>query len=211
MYKLFINNKEVILCQNPANVDNLIYGNYIIEKYTNKQNLERLLAIILSDENSSNLVVFDNDVEQIFKTLCSYFVCIEAAGGIIFNSKNELLLIHRRGFWDLPKGKIEEGESVEEAAIREVKEETGIQEVFIQQPLTFKKLLNKATYHSYTLNGIQALKVSYWFVMKSTYDLPLLPQSEEDIEKAIWINRESIPEYFDNMYPSIIDVLNEIL
>jgi 8-oxo-dGTP pyrophosphatase MutT (NUDIX family) len=211
MYKLFINNKIIFLCQNPAFVENVMNENFIIEPYTTKEEFNSTFKVIMNDLNPNDFVLYHKDVEKMFSEICSFFKCLEAAGGVVFNQKNEILLIHRRGFWDLPKGKIEKNETVEQAAIREVIEETGLTSVTIINPVVFKKLKNKATFHSYEHNGKPALKISYWFEMKTSDVHPLIPQTEEDIEQVIWVNKENIPEYFGNMYLSIIDVLKEVL
>ncbi|MBK9328119.1 MAG: NUDIX domain-containing protein [Sphingobacteriales bacterium] len=211
MYKLFINNKIVFLCENPAFVDNLMHEEFIIEPYTTKENFKNILRIILNKENPNSIVLFHRDPDKVFTEVCSYFRCIEAAGGVVENPAGEVLLIHRRGFWDLPKGKIEKGETVEGAAVREVIEETGLENVRIVEPVRFRKFKNKATYHSYAIDGELAIKVSFWFKMTTDSVGTLIPQSEEDIEQAIWVKKKDIPDFFDNMYLSIIDVLKEIL
>jgi 8-oxo-dGTP pyrophosphatase MutT (NUDIX family) len=211
MYKLFINNKIVFVCQNPSFVDNLMQQEYIIEPYVSKADFEILLKIIQSDANPNNVIVYHRDVQQAFDEICSFFIGIPAAGGVVFNAQDEVLLIHRRGCWDLPKGKIDSGESTEDAAIREVIEETGLKHVSITAPVTFKKLMNKATYHSYFLDNKPALKISYWYKMSTDFEGDLVPQEEEDIEQAVWVSKQDIPDYFDNMYLSIIDVLKEVL
>lgn len=210
MYKLFINNKIVYLCQNPAFVDNLMHEDFIIEPYTNRENFASTLKIILSDVNQSNVILFHPNVEKLFLDVISHFKCIEAAGGVVKNRKEEILLIHRRGSWDLPKGKIEKKESKEQTAVREVEEETGLPQVKIIRPVYFKKLANKATYHSYYIGDVLAMKVSHWFEMKTNFEGNLIPQSEEDIEQAIWVKQEDLQEYYGNMYLSIIDVLSNV-
>ncbi len=211
MYKLFINNKVVFLCQNPAFVENLMNDNFIVLQYKNKTDFEAILQMLLGDANQSNLVLFSKDVDAMFSDVCSFFECIEAAGGVVSNTDGEILLIYRRGFWDLPKGKIEQNETIEHAAIREVEEETGIGKLNIIQPIHFKNLKNKATYHSYLIKNKPALKVSYWFDMQTTFSGQLVPQTEEDIEQVVWVSPHELPNYFDTMYPSIIDVLKEII
>lgn len=211
MYKLFINNKIVFLCQNPAFVENVISDFVIIEAYTTKEAFASTLKIMMSDINKNDFILYHKDVEKMFDEICSYFKCIEAAGGVVKNFKNEILLIHRRGFWDLPKGKIERGETIKNAAIREVEEETGLKNLQIKKIVKFTNLLNKSTYHSYEQDERQCMKVSYWFEMTTDYRGKLVPQTEEDIEQAIWVNKKDIPNYFDNMYSSIIDVLKEVL
>lgn len=188
-----------------------MHEEFIIEPYTTQENFKSILRIILNNENPNNIVLFNKDPDRVFREVCSFFRCIEAAGGVVENSAGEVLLIHRRGFWDLPKGKIDKGETMEDAAVREVIEETGLKHVHIIEPVRFKKLKNTATYHSYQINDELALKVSYWYKMTTDFEGALIPQQEEDIEQAIWVQKKDIPEYFNNMYLSIIDVLKEIL
>lgn len=210
MYKLFINNKRLFLCQNPAQIKNLMNDNFIVEPYVDRTNFSSILKIILNNNNPNDVILFHKEVKVMFEEVCSFFKCIEAAGGVVYNHFGEILLIHRRGFWDLPKGKIDKGETIEQAAIREVIEETGLQQVNIIKPIRFNDLQNIATYHSYFIGEKLALKISHWFVMETTFEGKLIPQSEEDIEQAIWVKIADIPEYFGNMYTSIIDVLSEI-
>ena len=148
-YKFFVNNKIVYLTNNPSSVNNLV-GNtdFIIEPYTNEQSLASSFKIIFNDLNTSNYILFHKDVEKLKNDFLAHFICLGAAGGVVYNTKNEILLIHRRGFWDLPKGKMEIDETIEDTAIREVEEETGLTNVMILKPILFKELANTATYHS---------------------------------------------------------------
>ncbi len=210
MYKLFINNKTVYLVTNPSRVENVLShdNEYIIIPYRNKKDLQNLLEnVLFKDTNKSDCIIFGKDPEIILKELLSLFECLEAAGGLVENDHAETLLIFRRGFWDLPKGKAEDGESIEETALREVEEETGLTGLSILHPITFKGLENKATYHSYLLKGKHAMKISHWFLMHTSFKGDLIPQTDEDIEQAIWVPKNKLPDYFDGMYLSIIDVL----
>ena len=211
-YKFFVNNKIVYLTNNPSSVNNLV-GNadFIIEPYKDANSLAISLSIIFNDLNKSNYVLYHKNVEQLKEDFLARFICLEAAGGVVYNTKKEILLIHRRGFWDLPKGKMEEGETIKKTAIREVEEETGLTNVRIIKPISFKELANKATYHSYDIDGKSAMKISHWFRMKTDFEADLIPQTEEDIEQAIWVKKADVPNYFGNMYSSIIDVLKEVL
>ena len=126
---------------------------------------------------------------------------IEAAGGMVFNQAGELLMMKRRGFWDMPKGKLDEGESIEECAIREVSEETGLLNLTI-----VKKL--QITYHTYLYKGKQALKPSHWFLMSQTGHEALIPQTEEDITEIRWVNKEEARSLVDQAYPSIAEMID---
>jgi 8-oxo-dGTP pyrophosphatase MutT (NUDIX family) len=123
-------------------------------------------------------------------------IIVDAAGGLVFNEKNELLMIFRRGFWDLPKGKVDEGETIEACAKREVQEETGLQRINIESFLT-------TTYHTYLLKGKTIIKPSHWFKMKHSGAETLVPQTEEDITAIKFMNKEEAYKLLDNMYPTI--------
>ena len=128
---------------------------------------------------------------------------IEAAGGLVFNKDGDILMIFRNGKWDLPKGKLEIGESVEECAIREVEEECGIYGLDI-----IEKILE--TYHTYNMDGEEVLKKTYWYKMKTDYSAKLIPQLEEGITKVSWIDRNQIAKKMRSSYGNISDVLNRI-
>lgn len=203
----------VILCNNPGRIDELLDSDhvFIIKKYESSSNVAEAIDISLDNSNESHLILFGNDVEKLKNDFLSNFICIEAAGGLIQNAKNEVLLIYRRGSWDLPKGHVEEGESLEETAVREVQEETGLQELSVIKKITFEGYLNVGTYHSYPYDGQQAMKISHWFKMNYTGSDQPTPQVEEDIEKVKWVKVKDLPQYFENMYGSIQDVLTEEL
>jgi 8-oxo-dGTP pyrophosphatase MutT (NUDIX family) len=126
-------------------------------------------------------------------------VPIEAAGGLVKNDKGEYLLIHRRGRWDLPKGKLEKKESVENAAIREVEEECGITGVNIVKPLI-------STYHTYPVKNGLALKKTTWFEMLYTGRSQPKPQTEEDINEVKWVPARQLEPYLNDSFPAIRDV-----
>jgi 8-oxo-dGTP pyrophosphatase MutT (NUDIX family) len=125
---------------------------------------------------------------------------IMAGGGLVKNEKDEILFMFRRGKWDLPKGKLDPGESLEECAIREVREETGVGGLSI-----VKFLL--VTEHEYEERGMWILKESHWYLMKASSQEPLIPQTEEDISELRWIAPDNFNIILQNTYPSIIDVL----
>jgi len=129
---------------------------------------------------------------------------IIAAGGLVTNDNGELLMIFRRGKWDLPKGKLDEGESIENCALREVKEETGLQNVSV---VKFMSL----TYHEYFDPHLKqdVIKETHWFEMYTPNDQSLLPQYEEDIEKIEWVNKKSMQEKLSNSYPNIVEIIEK--
>ena len=127
---------------------------------------------------------------------------IIAAGGIVENENKEILLIFRRGKWDLPKGKLDEGETIEECAVREVEEETGLRS--IQQGE-----LIEVTLHNYLEKGTEIEKETYWYAMKVEGEQNLVAQTEEDIEDIKWVKESELPVYLANTYNNIIDIIEK--
>ncbi len=130
-------------------------------------------------------------------------ITIVAAGGLVSNDEGKLLLIYRRGFWDLPKGKLDEGETLEACAVREVEEETGLANIQLG------KLLG-ITYHEYFDEWKQreAVKETHWFVMHITGTQQLVPQHEEDIEEIRWVSQSEMPGYLQQTYKNIADIIS---
>jgi len=123
---------------------------------------------------------------------------ITAAGGLVQNSNGEFLLMYRRGFWDLPKGKLDASESIPDCAVREVQEETGLQSLELGPFIC-------TTTHPYfdTWLNKDVVKHTHWFSMLSLANDTLVPQTEEDIEKLVWATVPELPEYLNNTYPTI--------
>ena len=142
------------------------------------------------------------ETEQAYQDYLKDKLVIEASGGLIFNENKELLMIFRRGFWDLPKGKVDEGESLEECAVREVKEETGIQNIKLEEFLT-------TTYHTYAFQGNQIVKPSHWYKMENWGNEKLIPQTEEDITAIEWLSKEKAHALLDEMYPTIRTIVEQ--
>lgn len=148
-----------------------------------------------------NVLVFKNQTRIVLKTTEEFhdfakdYRIIHAAGGIVHNEKDEILMIYRLDKWDFPKGKVEAGEQIPEAALREVEEETGLQHITLEEPLP-------STFHTYELNGQPILKETHWFRMSANTQ-SLTPQTVEDITQAVWVPREQVPEKMENSYPSL--------
>ena len=158
-------------------------------------------------ENSSckSVNLYGEDPDKIWDDFHDSFTNIEAAGGIVKNNENRILFIHRLGKWDLPKGKLEPNESLENAATREVEEETGIENLKLQNFIG-------ATYHTYREreNNAQILKTTFWYLMKSTDSKELIPQTEEGITKVEWKSKDEIlSEVLPNTFRNIELILKE--
>ena len=139
-----------------------------------------------------------------WESFCSNYMLIIACGGVVYNTDKQLLMIYRNDKWDLPKGKIEKNEVIIDAAIREVTEETGVGDLMVTKPLN-------TTYHVFNSKGKFKLKKTYWFLMKSNYNAPLVPQEEENIQAAVWRPRADFPLLMENAYENIKILLEEII
>jgi 8-oxo-dGTP pyrophosphatase MutT (NUDIX family) len=138
-----------------------------------------------------------DDNDELFKK----YHPVTAAGGVVVNENNEVLLIFRRGKWDLPKGKVEDNEPLELCAEREVKEETGLKTLRLQRSLI-------TTYHTYTDKGESVIKDTHWFLYKGNAKEKLEPQTEEDIMKIEWVAAGNLAKYTNNTYQLIREVLH---
>jgi len=157
--------------------------------------------LIADMESSSTSILIEGETDSNWKNFKANYQVIEAAGGLVQNQNDEWLFIHRNGMWDLPKGKLEKGESIEKCAVREVAEECGIDEPSIV------KLL-KTTYHTYTLKANRILKPTYWYLMKSSDESELIPQTEEGITEVKWVSTQKAKELAEHSFASIKEVLN---
>jgi len=150
--------------------------------------------------DNARAIVPDLNIEQGLLLLKSRFNFLRAAGGIVKSRNNRLLFIHRLGVWDLPKGKVEKEETVKVAAEREIIEETGI------TGLTNEGLIC-LTWHTYTMKGREILKETAWYAYSVEKEEKLIPQTEEDITEAKWVEKDQLNQIRENTYPSIIDVI----
>ena len=147
-------------------------------------------------------IMFHENLQELKDHFFDQFDIVKAGGGLVRNEKGEILLIFRRGKWDLPKGKLDSGETIEECAVREVKEETGLIKVELGEPIDI-------TYHTYVEKGTRILKESHWFEMKADSTETLIPQTEEDILEIKWVSDDELKECLKNTYSTIKDVLGE--
>ena len=141
-----------------------------------------------------------HDIEKLLEKVLAPTITIEAGGGVVFNDAKEVLLIFRRGKWDLPKGKLDPGESITDCAIREVIEETGLKN------LTLIGKIGSSSY-CYKEKGQLVLKQVQWFSMETSDHHALTPQAEEDITDLKWVPLQELESYLQNTYPTIKDIL----
>ncbi|MBS1661076.1 MAG: NUDIX hydrolase [Bacteroidetes bacterium] len=144
--------------------------------------------------------IFVGELQALKHAFWKKFMVIKAGGGLVRNGSRELLFMLRRGVWDLPKGKLDPGETLEQCAVREVMEETGLRGVQLDGPLL-------ETYHTYEDHGHHILKETYWYNMSVSGEQTPIPQQEEQITELRWVLPENVGEQLANTYPSIRDVL----
>lgn len=194
MYKVFYNEKALILTEKPL-------GNLKTLKFNTENQFDEAIDI-LKNTSLNEINIFHHNVEKLWNAFQANFYYLEAAGGVVKNQNNEYLFIHRLGKWDLPKGKVEEGETIKSAAVREVEEECGINNLVLNEHLT-------TTYHIYFQDNLK-LKATYWYAMDYTGNETLIPQLEEGIGIAEWKSKSDFPELYSQTYENIKIVLDLI-
>lgn len=189
MYKVFVKDIPIIL-STKKNI-----GSQYTSIPLKIVNFKKLVKQIIKGEiHYVNL--YHKNEEKLERFLREKLPVVEAAGGLVYNSKREILFIYRNSKWDLPKGGIKKGESHKEAAIREVNEETGVENLEIRNFIT-------QTYHVFKRNGKFKLKITYWYEMFTEFKGDLVPQPEEGIKKAKWKNFEKSQRALQGCYENV--------
>ncbi|MFY0645155.1 MAG: NUDIX domain-containing protein [Bacteroidia bacterium] len=199
MYRIFRGKHLLILAS--SDEDHSAYQPDFVFKKPTEEQIKEMLSISKSSTKALIIILVDKP-KKLLKRIKSEFKLVEAAGGLVFNHKDEILAIKRLGKWDLPKGKLKKGENIESCAMREVEEETGASGLSIVDHLT-------ETYHTYYRYNKWHLKKTYWYIMDCKKHKNLVPQAEEDIEEAKWFKFKKLnPEKLDT-YPAIKWILQE--
>jgi 8-oxo-dGTP pyrophosphatase MutT (NUDIX family) len=189
MYKVFVNDKPLFLTNQIFKETD--FQLFLLESVDFKQ-----LIVKYFQNKIQKAYLYHPDEKEIMKVLKTKIPVNKAGGGLVYNKNGDVLFIFRNGKWDLPKGGTDKGEEIEDTAMREVEEETGV------NGLSISKKLQK-TYHIFKRNGVYKLKITHWFEMQSTYDGIPIGQAEEGIEKVEWKNPEQIKEALKNSYENI--------
>ena len=189
MYKVFVNDKPIILTSSLKKEET--YPTYISKSVSFDEIIYKLRT-----GKHEGVHLYSTNLEDDWIDFKNTFKTITAAGGLVLNKESEILFIYRGNKWDLPKGRIEKGESIEETAIREVEEECGITDISIKQFLI-------TTYHLFIQNGEHRLKETHWYLMNSTYEGELTPQLEEGITKVTFKNEEDTKYALQKTYSNI--------
>ena len=189
MYKVFVKDIPIIL-STKKNI-----GSQYTAIPLKIVNFKKLIKQIIKGE-LFYINLYHKNKEKLEKYLKKKLPVAQAAGGLVYNNKREILFIYRNSKWDLPKGGLEKGETVEEAAKREVEEETGVKDLEIRGFIA-------KTYHVFKRNGEFKLKITYWYEMYTESKVELVPQAKEGIKKAKWKNFEKSQKALQGSYENI--------
>jgi 8-oxo-dGTP pyrophosphatase MutT (NUDIX family) len=203
MYKIYINDRPLTLCD-PLEMaqKGTPKDGHLVARYPGKPKFI-LNYVDLLEKGSpqvEEVTLFHTDLEELWEDFRGHYKILEAAGGLVRNFAHQWLLIYRLDSWDLPKGKIDPGETPEEAAVREVQEETGLTSLTLGEQLP-------TTYHTYRdKKDRRILKPTYWYLM-DTPETKLTPQTEENIEQAVWMSDKQFFSEERIVYPNINNLL----
>ncbi len=202
---IFVNQKPMLLTDEeglyfapPA----VYFKSYIYCKAKNETDVLRIINICEADEKLEIALLYNASMEELKKMFWEHCTPVHAAGGVVLNEKQEVLLIERKGKWDLPKGKAEKNETAEQTAIREVQEETGLKNLSITKNIC-------TTYHTYKEEEERILKVNDWFEMLGNGTEKLTPQAEEHITDLKWIPKSELKNFVTATYPSLMQLLEK--
>ncbi|HZE83039.1 MAG TPA: NUDIX hydrolase, partial [Puia sp.] len=199
--KIYFNDKPLFLCDE-LNAEINSYAHHddavFIDEFSNPSVNSIIHEMRLEKVHAG--IFLHKDLGALRKAFWKKFLLVQAAGGLVRNDAGEALFIFRRGKWDLPKGKLDKGETLEHCAVREVEEETGLTKVISGGPLL-------VTYHTYDESGKHFLKETHWYSMKAPGQQTMTPQAEEQITALKWVEKKELAKYIANTYPSVVDVL----
>jgi len=189
MYKVFVNESQLILTNKLSDIANNKY--FLLNQKSIREAINEL-----SKCKVDVAYIYHPNHEEILNKFTKKIPLVVAAGGVVTNKDGKVLFIYRNDKWDLPKGKIYKGETLEECALREVEEETGVLGLKIENIL-------KTTYHVFKRNGVFKLKEVHWYAMKTSYKGELVGQADEGIDKVKWKGPVKIAKALENSYANI--------
>ena len=200
MHKIYFEKRCIVIC--PPDEAALTDPNAIEFRIGDNVDVHALINMFEVSDSLLRIYIPTADTASTYRRICAEFYEVNAAGGLVSNRRGDFLLINRNNLWDLPKGHQEAGEDIRTTALREVQDETGINDIILRDLIC-------TTDHCYKRNGIWHLKHTWWYDMLDTEPVDLVPQREEDISKAAWVAKSSLPPFLQKTYPSIIEVFKE--
>src|ERR1700754_1060746 len=200
--KIYFNDKPLFLCDRMT-PEISVYAHHddavLIDEFSHPA-VNSMIHEMRQEKVHAGIFIH-SDLETLKKAFWKKFHLIQAGGGLVDNGRKQYLFMFRRGKWDLPKGKLDPGETLEECAVREVREETGLKKEQLDAPLL-------VTYHTYDESGHHILKETHWYRMSTTDGQSVTPQQEEQITELRWVAPAGMGELLKNTFPSIVDVLH---
>jgi 8-oxo-dGTP pyrophosphatase MutT (NUDIX family) len=198
-YEAFIDGKRLLIDVAPDRIS--LEKGELLYRVDRAEEVQPALEALVRTPEITGLVMVGDDVDQVWAWFRDGYRFVQAAGGCVTDEQGRLLMIERLGRWDLPKGKVDKGEAIDAAAVREVQEECGLAEVALGEPLF-------ETWHTYARKGEQHLKRTNWFLMRASSTEILVPQHEEDITNVRWMNEEEVKRARESTYPSLRGVID---
>ncbi len=220
LMKIFINDISVNLLRATDEPENHIYDVVLSGKFDNIDSKKLIDDVLVKDATKSQVLalvelmqekkfkdldsitfsIYPAKYKEIKEAVKSLFKIVKAGGGIV-EREDKILLIYRKGKWDLPKGKLEKKEGKKVGALREVEEECNVK-VRLSGDITH-------TWHTYVRNGKKHLKKTYWYRMECLDDSQMKPQLEESITDVRWMDEKATRQAMVNSYRSIRHVIKK--
>jgi 8-oxo-dGTP pyrophosphatase MutT (NUDIX family) len=193
-YRIYINDNTLfiseVLPEQKEKIQQLEFQDFDLQTFYEK----------LKNGSKKSYLFLTKNPKETFKKLKKNCEIIKAAGGLVESANGNYLFIFRNKKWDLPKGKLELGEKMKETAVREVEEECGIKVLKREDKLC-------KTYHVYQNGSKMVIKKTNWYKMTVKGEPKLVPQKEEGIEEAVWLDKNHLMPVVKNTFPSIMDVM----
>ena len=196
MYEVFVNENRIVLLSHSCEQHEKT------KQIDSKKDLRELVSSLLVKQKKNPVYLRFFEAKDPLAVFKKSFKEVIAAGGLVRNKKHEVLFIHRNNKWDLPKGKVEKNERLEDAAVREVCEETGLPDVMLGPQRAI-------TYHIFRRRGEIRLKTTYWYEMRSDFKGELKPQLEEGITEVVWLGDQEQRVALRHSYKNIIGLFND--
>lgn len=201
--KIYFDHKPLFLCDTVDEVTEpyIHHDDAIFIDELNSHTVKAMIHEMQLDKVHAGVFLHPN-LDELKKEFYKKFTLLQAAGGLVENENRDILMIFRRGKWDLPKGKLDPGETLEDCAIREVEEETGVRDIKMIAPLL-------TTYHTYHEGARYVLKESYWYRMSAAAKQELVPQTDEGIMEIKWVSYPNAALLYPECFPSVVDVIKK--